>query len=35
MSETIKKTRKTRKQGNTYITTLPKEVIQALSLIHI
>ncbi|MCA5011558.1 MULTISPECIES: AbrB/MazE/SpoVT family DNA-binding domain-containing protein [unclassified Enterococcus] len=32
MSETIKKTRKTRKQGNTYITSLPKEVIQALSL---
>lgn len=32
MTETIKKSRKTRKQGNTYIASLPKEVIQTLSL---
>ena len=32
MTEIIKKARKTRKQGNSYITSLSKEVIQALSL---
>ncbi|WP_167629427.1 AbrB/MazE/SpoVT family DNA-binding domain-containing protein [Listeria valentina] len=32
MSNIIKKTRKARKQGNTYITSLPMEVIQALSI---
>ncbi|SFH54818.1 AbrB/MazE/SpoVT family DNA-binding domain-containing protein [Pisciglobus halotolerans] len=32
MEQYIKKSRKTRKQGNTYITSIPKEVIEALSL---
>lgn len=32
MGQTIKKARKARKQGNTFITSLPKEVIQTLSL---
>ena len=32
MTEIIKKARKTRKQGNSYIISLPKEVIRTLSL---